>query len=177
MRWGDARVLGRKSPKTNLQHVMFILTADQCLTTPTGCVWSTKGSFVFWIMCHSQQVIKLSLWMNSVLTQVVMSCTQSAHLSQTDCLPCSSGHSLQHLTLCDISLQQWKETHNTRSFTVLDPSPGQRHDAGALMGKPDAHKDKHTHTYQTYICTYNRDIHHSYSPVGRCRRTEFSDNL
>lgn len=70
---------------------------------------------------------------------------------------CGSLHNTS-LTPSDIRLQQWVEILYTRSFAALCPSPGQGHDAEALMGKPDAHIDKHTLPYQTHImCIYNTD--------------------
>lgn len=101
-----------------------------------------------------------------------MSSSQSSHLAAniSDSPPVypppdSSGP--RHLTQSDITLQQWVETRKTRSFTALCPSPGQGHNARALMGKPDAHTDKHTLTYQTHIMLdiTIKIIRHSYSPA------------
>lgn len=85
----------------------------------------------------------------------------------------------RHLAQSVIRLQQWPENHYTRSLTMMRLSSGQGHDARALMGKPDAHIHKHTHTCQTNVCTYNKDIHHSHSPAkhgGHRGRTQFVDN-
>lgn len=149
--------------RANLQHRMLILTADRRMATHVGCVQSAQVSVVFWIKNslprHPVQFTyavspRHDPWMHSVLTQVVI-------VSVPELSPCcqslrrSSGLHSHPLT----PNPEWHQTpamggntsHTYCSFSTLCPSAGQGHDAEALMGKPDAHIDKHTHTYQTNV--------------------------